>query len=179
MSRALIAKSLIAVALLSGCATEPMGPTTLVMPAQGKPFEVFAQDQTTCKQFADHEVGGNELTANLKEFGTAAISTALGAGLGAALRGARGAGIGGALGAVAGTAMAGRGSSKDQAGLQGRYNIAYTQCMYSRGNQVAGMGRAAPGLAQATGYPQSAGAMARPGQMPGAATYTYGNGVIH
>jgi hypothetical protein len=26
------------------------------MPAPGKPFEVFAQDQATCKQFADNEV---------------------------------------------------------------------------------------------------------------------------
>src|SRR5580693_892507 len=97
-------KILLSVALLSGCATQPTGPTAAVMPAQGKPFEVFARDQATCKQFADSEVGGAGLS-NLKELGTAAVSTALGAGLGAAVRGGRGAEAGSAIGAIAGVAL--------------------------------------------------------------------------
>jgi hypothetical protein len=48
MPRIIGTKILLAAALLSGCASEPMGPTALVMPASGKPFEAFAQDQTTC-----------------------------------------------------------------------------------------------------------------------------------
>ena len=98
---------LLAAALLNGCATPPMGPTAHVMPAPGKPFEAFAQDQATCKQFAAGEVDGDAAMSNLKEFGTAAISTALGAGLGAAVRGGRGAEVGSSVGAIGGAAMAG------------------------------------------------------------------------
>jgi hypothetical protein len=138
---------LLTAALLSGCASPPMGPTALIMPASGKPFAVFAQEQAMCKQFADGEVAGGATMANLKEFGTAAISTALGAGLGGAVRGRRGAEIGGAMGAIGGMAMVRNGSARDQNGLQGRYDLAYTQCMFSSGNQVAGVSRAAPRMA--------------------------------
>jgi hypothetical protein len=184
MSRILGTNILLAAALLSGCATEPMGPTALVMPASGKPFEVFVQDQATCKQFADSQVGGGASMANLKELGSAAISTALGAGLGAAVRGGRGAGIGSAIGSIAGAAMAGRGSARDQNGLQGRYDLAYTQCMYSRGNQVAGVARVAPRVAEAVpgAYPRPPGSLGWPGGYPGTASppvgYSYGLGGI-
>jgi hypothetical protein len=152
MSRLLIAKSLLAAVLLSGCATTPMGPTAMVLPAQGKPFGQFAQDQSMCKQFADGEVNGGATMSNLKEFGVAAVTTTLGAGLGAAVRGGRGAGIGGAAGALGGSAMAANGSGRDQRGLQGRYDMAYTQCMYAHGNQIAGAPQSVPRLASGSGY---------------------------
>ena len=142
MKRVSIVTGLLVAALVSGCATEPMGPTARVLPAQGKPFEVFAGDQATCKQFAESEVGGGATMSNLKQFGAAALSTALGGGLGAAVHHARGAEIGGALGAVTGAMLGSSGSAQDQRGLQGRYDLAYTQCMYARGNQVAGAGSA-------------------------------------
>jgi hypothetical protein len=148
MPRILIA---IAAVVLSGCATSPLGPTTVVMPAPGKPFEVFAQDQSMCKQYAGSEVDGGATTANLKEFGTAAITTALGAGLGAAIHGGRGAEIGGGAGALGGAALAANGSARDQNTLQGRYNVAYTQCMYARGNQVAGAPHSTPRVASGNG----------------------------
>ncbi len=170
MSRLPIFSRLLAAVLLSGCATTPMGPTALVMPAQGKPFEVFAQEQEMCKQFAGGEVDGGATMSNLKQLGTMAISTALGAGLGASVRGRRGAEFGGAVGAIGGGAMAGHGSARDQNTLQGRYDLAYTQCMYSRGNQIATAARAAPQIAYGSpqgssppayrggpGYPQSQG----------------------
>ena len=43
------------VLLLSACASEPMGPTVAVMPAPGKPFDVFQGDQALCKHFATNE----------------------------------------------------------------------------------------------------------------------------
>ena len=61
--------------------------------------------------------------ADIKQIGTAVISTALGAGLGAATRGGRGAGVGGALGSIVGAATAGRGSAQGQSNLQGRYDL--------------------------------------------------------
>ena len=169
MSRISIATHLLAAALLSGCVSSPMGPTALVMPASGKPFDVFAQDQAMCKQFAGGEVDGGATMSNLKQLGTMAVSTALGAGLGASVRGRRGAEFGGAVGAIGGGAMAGQGSARDQNSLQGRYDLAYTQCMYARGNQIATAARMVPQIAYGSpesspsgnrgspGYPQSPG----------------------
>ena len=156
MSRVPITTCLLAALLLNGCANAPLGPTAMVMPAQGKPFDVFARDQTMCKQFADGEVDGGATMSNLKEFGTIAVSTALGGGLGMAVRNRRGAEIGGAMGAIAGVAAGAHGSAHDQNGLQGRYDLAYTQCMYARGNQIAGLPRTAPRVAQATNGPPDA-----------------------
>jgi len=163
---------LLAAVLLSGCASQPMGPTARVMPASGKPFEVFAQDQATCKQFADNEVSGGATMANLKEFGTAAITTGLGAGLGAAVRGERGAEVGGSIGAIGGGALAAHGSARDQNSLQGRYDLAYTQCMYARGNQVGGTRAGAAAAANAVpgpavGAPVGNSRSAYPGQPVG------------
>jgi hypothetical protein len=131
------AKSLLAAVLLSGCVTPPMGPTALVMPGQAKPFEAFAGDQATCKQFASGEVDGGATLANLSEFGTTAMTAALGAGLGGAVRGTPGAEVGGGVGAFAGLAASSRGAAAGQGSLQSRYNLAYVQCMYARGNQIA------------------------------------------
>lgn len=147
MSRFPITTQLLAAVLLSGCVTPPMGPTAMVMPAPGKPFEAFAQDQALCKKFAGGEIDGGATISNFKQLGTVAVSAALGAGLGAAVRGRRGAEYGGGLGAIGGTVAAAGGSARDQYSLQGRYDMAYTQCMYSRGNQVASATRAAPRIA--------------------------------
>lgn len=150
MSR-LSAAGLCAALLLSGCATEPLGPTARVLPALGKPFQVFQQDQELCKQFADGETAGGAMMSNVKQLGTAALSIALGAGLGAAVtqrHGGQGAAPGAALGALAGAVTAARGSGRDQNGLQGRYDLAYTQCMFARGNQIPGPARGvSPGFA--------------------------------
>jgi hypothetical protein len=161
-----IATGLVTSVLLAGCATTPMGPTARVMPAPGKPFEVFAGDQTTCKQYASGEVGDGSLTSNLKQLGTAALTTGLGAGLGAAVHGARGAEIGGAVGGIAGGAMAAHGSAQDQHSLQGRYDLAYTQCMYSHGNQVAGVTPAGATQRQTVATGPTAALGAAPGIFP-------------
>src|SRR5580658_5043279 len=101
-------KSLFAVIMLSGCVTPPMGPTALVMPGQGKPFEDFAGDQSTCKQFASGEVSGGATLANLTQFGAVALTTAVGAGIGGAVANTRGAEIGGGAGAIGGFAASSR-----------------------------------------------------------------------
>ena len=138
MSRIPLFAALAGTCFATACAVQPLGPTARVMPAPGKPFEVFAQDQAMCKQFADGETDGGAIMSNVRQLGAAAVTTALGAGV----RGGRGAGIGAALGAIGGAAIAGRGSARDGMSLQGRYDLAYAQCMFARGNQVAGMARA-------------------------------------
>jgi hypothetical protein len=124
--------------LLAACSSEPLGPTVGVMPAPGKPFDVFQSDQAVCRQFASGEVQGGAQQANNRQVGTAVVGTLLGAGLGAAIGGGRGAAIGAGAGALGGTAVGAGPSQNSQMSLQQRYDLAYSQCMYSRGNQVPG-----------------------------------------
>lgn len=131
-------------ALLAGCVTQPMGPSVAVMPAPNKPFDVFAQDQTECKQYADSQVVSGVDAANSEAVGTAVIGTALGAGLGAAVGGGRGAAVGAGTGAIAGTSVGSGQSERAQMSLQQRYDIAYDQCMYAKGNQVPGVAPLVP-----------------------------------
>jgi hypothetical protein len=140
--------------LLSACASTPLGPTVAVMPAPGKPFDVFQSDQALCKDFAAQQVQGGAQQANNSQVGTAVIGTLLGAGLGAAIGGGRGAAIGAGAGALGGTAVGAGPAGQAQYSLQQRYDLAYSQCMYSRGNQVPGYlpPGAAPPPAYAPGY---------------------------
>ena len=126
---------------LAGCASPPPGPTVGVMPAPNKPFNEFANDQAICKQWASSEVAGQAQAANSQALGGAAVTTLLGAGLGAAIGAASGspgigAAIGAASGATVGGAMAANGSAYANMPIQQRYDVAYSQCMYARGNQV-------------------------------------------
>src|ERR1700722_3855689 len=122
--------------LLAACASTPMGPTVRAMPQPGKPFEVFQQEQASCKQYADSQVQGQADRANSTGVLEGVGGTILGAGLGAALGGGHGAAVGAAGGAVAGTAVGASTSSHDQRSIQQQYNDAYVQCMSAKGNQV-------------------------------------------
>jgi hypothetical protein len=126
--------------LLDACASQAMSPTVGVMPAPGKPFDVFQVDQAVCKDFAYQQVQGSAQQANNTQVGTALIATLLGAGLGAAVGGGRGAaiGAGAGAGAVGGTAVGAGSSANAQGSMQQRYDLAYAQCIYARGNQVPG-----------------------------------------
>jgi hypothetical protein len=126
--------------ILAGCAQTPMGPTVQVMPGNGKSLDTFAYDQATCKQFAQNAVAGQAENANVRGVGEAAITTALGAGLGAAIGGGRGAGIGAASGALGGAGIGAATSSNAQLTIQQQYDNAFAQCMYTRGNAVPGYG---------------------------------------
>jgi hypothetical protein len=131
------------VALLAGCASTPLGPTVQVMPGPGKTFDAFQADNATCKGFAQQQVQGQADAANQRAVGAALLTTALGAGLGAAggaLGGDAGGGaaLGAGLGAGAGTAIGANNSANDQMGIQAQYDNAFSQCMYSKGEQVPG-----------------------------------------
>ena len=45
-------------ATLTGCATQPLGPTVAVMPPANKNFDAFQQDQAACTGYASQQVGG-------------------------------------------------------------------------------------------------------------------------
>jgi hypothetical protein len=132
-------------ALFGGCATAPIGPTVSVMPAPGKSLEAFQKDCEECKAFALQQMGGQKAVdaAQQKAATEAVVGTALGAGVGAAIgSGVGDAGGGAAVGAGAGLAagtVAGANSTVDaNARMQQLYDAAYAQCMYAKGNRVAG-----------------------------------------
>lgn len=144
MTRTIPAVGLLWVLAVGACAVAPpAGPSVMALPPSGKSFEAFQQDDYTCRGYATQQTGGASASqaASDSAVGSAALGTALGAGVGAALGsvgGAVGAGaaIGGATGLLAGSAI-GAGNAQAAGGnLQARYDTAYTQCMYSRGNTV-------------------------------------------
>lgn len=128
---------LIAALALGGCASTPTHPTVQVLPAAGKPFQVYQADQAYCGDYAHSQVAGEAENANGKAVGAALIGAALGAGLGAAAGGGHGAGVGAAIGGGAGTAVGAGESSREAHTLQARYDNAYAACMTSKGNVVA------------------------------------------
>jgi hypothetical protein len=136
-----LAVSLATVLVLSGCVEAPMGPTVAVMPGPNKPFDAFQSDQALCRQFAEQQVGGAQQaqqTGTNQALVDTGIGAVLGAGAGALLGGGRGAAIGAGVGGLGGAAVGTSQAAGTQMSVQRRYDIAYEQCMYSRGNQVPG-----------------------------------------
>ena len=129
---------------LGACAAPlPPGPSVMVLPGQGKSFEIFQQDDSVCRQFASAQVGDASpgAAANQSFAGTAAIGTLLGAAAGAAIGAATGgAAVGAAIGAASGlflgSATGFSAAGYSGAALQGRYDMSYVQCMSAKGEQV-------------------------------------------
>jgi hypothetical protein len=128
-----------AVMVLAACVETPMGSTVQVMPGPKTSLASFQNDQAICRQFAQQAVADQAQGANLRGLGTAALTTALGAGLGGAIGGGRGAGIGAASGGIGGAGLAAVGSSNAQRSIQAQYDNAFAACMFSLGNTVPGM----------------------------------------
>ena len=85
-------------------------------------------------------------TANQNTATGAIVGTPVGAGMGAAIGAATGnagagAAIGGGVGLLGGTAMGSNAGASSEYTLQKRYDIAYQQCMYAKGNQIPGVVR--------------------------------------
>ncbi len=151
-----LSAALISAAVLGGCAVPPPNsPGVMALPPQGKPFETFQQEDANCRGFAYQQSGGQAASqqAENNAVGHAVVGTAVGAGVGALLGAASGnAGAGAAIGAGAGL-LAGSASGANSAqysahGMQSRYDMAYTQCMYASGNSV----QSAPSAPYPPGY---------------------------
>jgi Glycine-zipper domain len=136
--------------LLSACAVVPTAPNVMVLPGVGKPFEQFQVDDAVCRQYAQQQLGIAPGQASTQSaVNSAALGTALGAAAGAAIGAAAGnAGTGAAVGAGSGLLLGGatgaQAGSASSATLQWRYDVAYTQCMYAKGNQVPGAASPSP-----------------------------------
>jgi hypothetical protein len=149
MTRVIPVVGLVSVLAVSACAVAPpAGPSVMALPPAGKSFEAFQQDDYSCRGYATQRTGGASAAQASSDsaVGSAILGTALGAGVGAALGsvgGAVGAGaaIGGATGLLAGSAIGASNAQAAGGNVQARYDTAYTQCMYSRGNTVQGAPR--------------------------------------
>ncbi len=131
--------------LLGGCATVPTGPSVMVLPPPGKSFDQFSVDDNICRQWAAQQIGlSPQEVVNQNTATGAVVGTAVGAGLGAAIgsvSGSAGAGaaIGAASGLLIGTASGANAGQYYGWRAQRRYDIAYVQCMYAKGNYVPGV----------------------------------------
>ena len=135
---------LIAALALSACAVAPpTGPSVMALPAQGKSFEQFQQDDATCQQYASARIGNGspQQAANESGVSSAAVGTVLGAAAGALIGAAAGdpaigAAIGGGSGLLLGSGAGVSNAYASGAALQQRYDMAYTQCMTAKGENV-------------------------------------------
>jgi hypothetical protein len=130
---------------LGGCATLPSGPSARVLPGPDKTFEEFQADDAICRQWASQQIGMSpQDTANQTTASGAVVGTAAGTVLGAIIGSASGhAGEGAAIGAGSGLLLgSAQGASAGRyygSEAQRRYDIAYEQCMYAKGDQIPGV----------------------------------------
>jgi Glycine-zipper domain len=145
MTTAIRYLGLISALALAGCVTVPAGPTVMVLPGTSKSFEAFQADNFACQQFAQSSLGLNappgQLVADPAGGGAAVAGTLIGAAAGAAIGAVTGqAGAGAAIGAgsglLFGSAAGANASSWNNVTVQRRYDNAFLQCMYAKGNQI-------------------------------------------
>jgi hypothetical protein len=121
---------------VTACAVQqPRGPTVMALPKEGTSLAVFQQQDQQCRNYA-------AATISHVQPGQAGTHSAIGNSatvLGAPADSETGAAAGNAdvgTGAGAGTALGANDAVANDHDPQTRYNIAYTQCMYSLGNTV-------------------------------------------
>ena len=155
MSKLLHFSPLVAALGVAACTTIPTGPSVMVMPGTGKSFDQFRGDDAQCRQFALSQVGGATANDTAIESGvkSAAVGAAVGALAGAAMGGHQGAGVGAGVGLLAGSAAGANAGQASGYGSQRRYDNAYIQCMYAKGERVPVLGQMAPRPAQAFNPP--------------------------
>lgn len=126
-------------ALLAACTpTLPPGPSVAVMPGKNKSFDAFQNDNAICMNYARSQIGVDPRDqAEQSTVSGAATGALLGAAAGAALGdSSRAAGVGAGAGLLMGAAAGNNNAVRSTRQLQHRYDLAYEQCMYAKGNQL-------------------------------------------
>jgi hypothetical protein len=146
---------LLAVFALGACATAPIGPSVMVLPGHGKPFDQFQMDDYSCRQWAAHQSGAASVGQSQAQstLTGAAVGTLIGGAVGAGLGAiggnpGLGAAVGAGFGAIGGTATGANAAQATGYNVQRRYDVAYQQCMFAKGNQIPGARRPAPAYSQ-------------------------------
>ena len=125
------------VLLLGACTTIPDGPSVMVLPGSGKTFPMFQADDAECQQFALNRIGKSpDRLAVESGVKTAALTAAMGALAGAAIDGSGGAAVGAGIGAAIGGLTGASSSSGTGDMAQRRFDNAYMQCMFAKGNRI-------------------------------------------
>jgi hypothetical protein len=132
----------------------------MVLPGTGKSFEQFQQDDGICRQWAEQQTGISANKASASNTATGAIlGTAVGAAAGAALGAAAGnpavgAAAGAGVGLLGGSMVGASQAEGAYHSVQQRYNMAFMQCMYAKGNQIpVARGSVAPGYSSVSTPP--------------------------
>jgi Glycine-zipper domain len=140
--------------MLAACVSVPTGPNVMVLPGSQKSLEQFNADSGNCRQYAQTTLGGADpaqAAANSAVAG-AVIGAAAGALIGAATgQAGQAAAIGAGTGLLFGGAAGSNAAGQSYYQAQRRYDVAYMQCMYARGNQIPG--RRVVYTGAASGYP--------------------------
>src|SRR6185369_4966825 len=120
--------------MMAGCATVPSGPSVRVVPAPGKPYDLFLAEDSYCRNAVERQMDMSPQEIANQNTATGAVAgTVVGTGLGAAIGAASGnTGAGAAIGAVSGLLIgsaAGSDSGRIEGGqAQRHYDTAYLQC---------------------------------------------------
>jgi hypothetical protein len=128
---------------LGACAVAPTAPSVMVLPGSQKSPDQFQADAGACQQQTQALLANDAQAANNQAVSNAAIGTVIGAAAGALIgqgsyNPSAAAGWGAGTGLLIGSTVAGGNSQASSYSLQRRFDIAYMQCMYQRGNQVPG-----------------------------------------
>jgi hypothetical protein len=137
--------TLLPVLALGACTVAPpSGPTVVAMPGPGKSWPQFQQDDAYCRNYAQSRIPeAGQVAANTQNNAnaTAVAGTLIGAAAGAALGSlggnvGAGAAVGAGAGLLGGAAVAGNNTQQAADSLQGRYDVAYAQCMVGNGETI-------------------------------------------
>jgi hypothetical protein len=134
----------LALLALGGCVSIPTGPSVATFPGTGRSFDQFRADEADCRRYSSDSIGGSDPSRAqaTSAVTSAAVGTALGALAGAALGGSQGAATGAGVGLLfGGVASAGAANASGYT-TQQRYDNAFVQCMYAKGNKVPSTGLA-------------------------------------
>jgi hypothetical protein len=129
----------VALLFVTACASLPTGPSVMSLPGSRKSFDEFRADDADCRQFANAQVGGTTAQKAATDSGVASavVGTAIGAGAGALIAGSSsGAGVGAGIGLITGALVGQSYAGGAYYSVQQRYDFAYQQCMYAKGNKI-------------------------------------------
>ncbi len=120
--------------VLAGCVPAVMAPSVAATPGPGKMPTDLASDTTACAAQANQQMAPAIQAANNQVAGTVLLNAVIGGG-GSAAAGASNSEV--AANSVANGATAGAANAQAAAAtLQQQYDVAYSQCMYARGDNV-------------------------------------------
>ena len=154
MNRVVKLSALVLLLGVGACATAPTGPSVFVLPGSAKSFDQFRIDEAVCRQYANEQVAGltPKEAATDSAVRSAAVGTVVGAAAGALIGGGRGAAVGAGTGLVVGSAVGANAAHASGYTSQQRYDYAYQQCMYAKGNKIPVAGQVATPRRQAYSY---------------------------